>query len=79
MFFASIGFTGLIALAVNHLQIMHATAMMIVVFLVIFIMSIKLFKVYKKEPSETYRAFAKKKYSIDIALILVTIILVYMV
>lgn len=79
MFFAAVGFTGIIVLGINHLVVTHATALMIVVFLIIFIMSMKLFKVYKRQSVSKYRAFAKKKYIIDIVLIVLTIILVYAV
>ena len=80
MFFASAGFTGLIILGINQLHITHAVWMMITVFLIIFIMSIKLYKVYKYQPNTTYyRIFAKKKYIVDIVLILVTMSLAYMV
>lgn len=79
MFFAAVVFTGVIILGVNHLYLSHASITMIVVSLVILAMSIKLYKVYKKRPQEEYRAFAKKKYSIDMLLVVVTIALVYMV
>lgn len=77
MFFTAIGFTGILVLGVNQLHVSHAVALMIVVFLVIFIMSMKLFKVYKYQSKEKYRSFAKKKYIIDIILIIVTMGLVY--
>ncbi|MDN5376859.1 MAG: hypothetical protein PWQ42_155 [Sulfurospirillum sp.] len=79
MFFAAIGFTGVIILGVMHLKISHASALMIGVFLVIFIMSIKLYKVYKKASLQQYRTYAKRKYLLDLGLMLLTISLVYMV
>lgn len=79
MFFAATGFTGMIILGINQLHVAHAVWMMIVVFVFIFVMSMKLFKVYKYQSNSNYRAFAKKKYIIDIVLILVTMSLAYMV
>jgi hypothetical protein len=79
MFLAAIGFTGVVILGVNQLHVSHAVWLMIIVFLVIFIMSMKLFKVYKHQSNSQYRTFAKKKYSIDILLILITMSLAYMV
>ncbi len=75
--FASVAFTGVLVLGVNHLQMAHATYLMMVVWLVIFVMSMKLFKKYKYGTPDEYRAFAKKKYIIDIVLIVATMGLVY--
>ena len=75
--FSSIAFTGMIILGVNHLHFTHEIYLMLVVWLVIFAMSMKLFKKYKYGLLEEYRAFAKKKYTVDIVLITVTMGLVY--
>lgn len=77
MFFASVGFTGVLVFGINGLHVSHAVALMMTVFLVIFIMSMKLFKVYKYQSNSKYRAFAKKKYILDIILIVTTMGLVY--
>ena len=76
-FFASVAFTGVVVLGVNHMQMTHATYLMIVVWLVIFVMSMKLFKKYKYGTPEEYKSFAKKKYILDIVLIVATMGLVY--
>lgn len=75
--FASVAFTGILVLGVNQLHVSHAVYLMIVVWVVIFIMSMKLFKKYKYGTPDEYRAFAKKKYIIDIILISATMGLVY--
>jgi len=75
--FASIAFTGILVLGVNQLHVTHAVYLMIVVWVVIFVMSMKLFKKYKYGTPSEYRAFAKKKYIIDIILIGATMGLVY--
>ena len=75
--FASVAFTGIIILAVNHMHMTHAVYMMIAVWLVIFVMSMKLFKKYKYGTPQEYRSFAKKKYLIDIILIIITMGLAY--
>jgi hypothetical protein len=75
--FASVAFTGVLVLGVNHLHMTHATYLMLVVWLVIFVMSMKLFKKYKYGTPDEYRSFAKKKYILDIVLIVVTMGIVY--
>ncbi|MDA7847961.1 hypothetical protein N8972_00535 [Sulfurospirillum sp.] len=75
--FASVAFTGILVLAANHMHMTHATYLMIVVWLVIFVMSMKLFKKYKYGNPNEYRSFAKKKYILDIVLIVATMGLVY--
>lgn len=77
--FASVAFTGVIILAVYHLHMTHTVYMMIVAWLVIFVMSMKLFKKYKYGTPAEYREFAKKKYILDIALISIVTIIVYAV
>ncbi len=78
MFFAIVGFSGVIVLAIYQFSISHMVWLMIAVFLIIFVMSMKLYKVYKYQHSK-YRAFAKKKYLLDVALMVLTMSLVYMV
>jgi hypothetical protein len=75
--FASVAFTGIVVLGVNQMQINHAVYLMLVVWLVIFVMSMKLFKKYKYGSPDEYKAFAKKKYILDIVLIVATMGLVY--
>lgn len=75
--FASVAFTGILVLGVNHMHMTHATYLMVAVWLVIFVMSMKLFKKYKYGSPEEYRSFAKKKYILDIVLIVATMGLVY--
>ncbi|MBL0686310.1 MAG: hypothetical protein JJV95_06205 [Sulfurospirillum sp.] len=75
--FASIAFTGLIILGVQHMYMTHAIYLMLLVSLLIFITSIKLFKKYKYGTLDEYRVFAKKKYISDIILIVITMGLVY--
>ncbi len=75
--FASVAFTGILVLGVNHLVMTHATYLMVAVWLVIFVMSMKLFKKYKYGSPEEYRSFAKRKYIMDIVLIVGTMGLVY--
>ena len=77
MFFASVGFTGVLVFGIHGLHVSHKVALMMIVFLVIFIMSMKLFKVYKYQSNTKYRAFAKKKYILDIVLIVATMGLAY--
>ena len=74
---ASVAFTGVIILGVNQMHINHSVYLMLVVWLVIFVMSMKLFKKYKYGSPDEYRAFAKKKYILDIVLIVATMGLVY--
>ena len=75
--FASIAFTGIVVLGVNKMHISHTVYLMLIVWLVIFVMSMKLFKKYKYGSPDEYRAFAKKKYILDIVLIVATMGLVY--
>ena len=75
--FASVAFTGVFLLGVNHMYMTHATYLMVAVWLVIFVMSMKLFKKYKYGIPNEYRSFAKKKYILDIALLTITMGLVY--
>ena len=75
--FASVAFTGILVLGVNHMYMTHAIYLMLGVWLVIFVMSIKLFKKYKYGNPDEYRSFAKKKYILDIVLIVATMGLVY--
>jgi len=75
--FASVAFTGVIILAVKQLHMSHGVYLMLVVWTVIFVMSMKLFKKYKYGTPNEYRSFAKKKYILDIILILSTMGLVY--
>ena len=75
--FASIAFTGIVVLGVNKMHISHTVYLMLIVWLVIFVMSMKLFKKYKYGSPNEYRAFAKKKYILDIVLIVATMGLVY--
>jgi|LGVF01.2.fsa_nt_gb hypothetical protein len=75
--FASVAFTGVLVLGMNQLHMTHGVYLMIVVWTVIFVMSMKLFKKYKYGSPDEYRAFAKKKYILDIILIVATMGLVY--
>ena len=75
--FASVAFTGVLILGIHQLQMTHAVYLMLVVWLIIFVMSMKLFKKYKYGTQDEYRAFAKKKYIVDIVLIVATMGLVY--
>jgi len=75
--FASVAFTGILVLGINQLHVTHAVYLMILVWTVIFVMSMKLFKKYKYGTRDEYRSFAKKKYIIDIILIIATMGLVY--
>ena len=75
--FSSVAFTGIVVLGVNKMYINHTVYLMLVVWLVIFVMSMKLFKKYKYGSPDEYRAFAKKKYILDIVLIVATMGLVY--
>jgi hypothetical protein len=75
--FASVAFTGVIILGVNQLHMTHGVYLMLVVWTFIFVMSMKLFKKYKYGTPSEYRSFAKKKYILDIVLIVATMGLVY--
>jgi len=75
--FASVAFTGILVLGINSFYTIHTVYLMLVVFLVILVMSIRLFKKYKYNSQNEYRSFAKKKYIIDIILIVATMGLVY--
>lgn len=74
---ASVAFTGVIILAVYRFEMTLASYLMITVWLVIFVMSMKLFKKYKYGSPSEYRAFAKKKYILDIILLFGTFMLAY--
>jgi len=74
---AAVAFTGVLVLGINQLHVSHGVYLMIAVWLVIFVMSMKLFKKYKYGTADEYRAFAKKKYILDIVLIVATMGLVY--
>lgn len=75
--FAAVAFTGILILGANQMHMTHAVYLMILVSVIIFIMSMKLFKKYKYGSPQEYRSFAKKKYIIDIVLIVATMGLVY--
>ena len=75
--FTCVAFTGVLVLGMNKMHMSHDVYLMILVWLVIFVMSMKLFKKYKYGTPDEYRAFAKKKYIIDIVLIVATMGLVY--
>ncbi|WP_024954921.1 hypothetical protein [Sulfurospirillum arcachonense] len=79
MFLAAVIFTGVLILGAYQFYMSHSVMLMIIVWLVIFIMSMKLFKIYKYGTNVHYRAFAKKKYMLDIVLIVVTIGATHMV
>ena len=76
---ASVAFTGVIILSVYRFEMTHAVYLMILVWFVIFIMSMKLFKKYKYGSPSEYRAFAKKKYILDKVLLFATFVLAYAV
>ncbi len=76
---ASVAFTGVIILSVYMFEMTHAVYLMILVWFVIFIMSMKLFKKYKYGSPSEYRAFAKKKYILDKVLLFATFVLAYAV
>jgi len=75
--FASVAFTGVLVLGMNQMHFTHGVYLMLVVWTVIFVMSMKLFKKYKYGTPDEYKEFAKKKYIIDIVLIVATMGLVY--
>jgi len=75
--FASVAFTGIIILSINQFHMTHGVYLMLVVWTFIFVMSMKLFKKYKYGTPSEYRSFAKKKYILDIVLIVATMGLVY--
>lgn len=77
MFFSAVAFTGVLVLGINQLHVTHSVYLMIFTWFVIFVMSMRLYKIYKYQSSEIYRAFAKKKYLLDIVLIIVTMGVVY--
>lgn len=77
MMFASIFFTGLIVLGVTQFKLSFEILLMILVWIIIFVTSIKSFKLYKrtrtsgKSAQEAYKKFVIKKYLIDAILLLV--------
>lgn len=87
MVLAALFFTGIVVLGVTQMQLSLQVVVMIIAWFVIFITSIKNYKKYKLtkthpknlEHQDAFRAFAKRKYSIDIAVIALTSLISYMV
>lgn len=78
----AIFFTGLLILAVRQFALTHSVWLMLIVWLFFIIHGIKAHKKYKKLErteikEEAYKAFAIKKYTIDILLLIVTMLAVY--
>ena len=75
MMLASIFFTGLMVLGVLKFTFTFDMLLMCIAWLIIFITSIKSFKIYKKThpkdeiAKEAYKKFALKKYMLDVALL----------
>jgi len=78
-FFASAIFCGIIILTVYRFSVTYPFYLMIGAALAVFIMSMKLFKKYKYGTQSEYREFAKKKYILDIVLIVASTMVVYAV
>ena len=79
---AAIFFTGLIVMAVRQFSFSWAVWEMIAVWIVLIAFGIRGHKAYKKVKrselsSAEYKAFALRKYSIDLALVALTLILFY--
>lgn len=86
MIMAALIFTGLIAMGVNHMALTLHVTLMIIAWFIIFILSMKAYKKYKKtkiNPRDTalqsdYKSFAKKKYIIDISLMILITMITYL-
>jgi len=87
MMMAALFLTGLIVMGVNQMEFSFSAILMIVVWFVIFMLSIKSYKRYKKTKTspnnlvlqKEFRDFAKKKYIIDISLLVATTAIAYLV
>lgn len=83
MMLSAIFFTGLIVLGVSRFDMTWSIVLMIIAWLLIFILSIKSFKIYKRthikniDSQNAYKKFAIKKYSIDIFLLVIVSIISY--
>jgi len=86
MMMAALFLTGLVVMGVNKMEFSFNAILMIIVWFVIFMLSIKSYKRYKKTKTSPYniilqkefRDFAKKKYIIDISLLILTSAIAYM-
>ncbi len=82
-FLAAIIFTGLVLLGVAKFSINHVVILMVLVWFVIFMMTIRRYKKFKSLRSNDKRRigrfirFSKRKHLIDIALIIATMAIVY--
>ncbi len=87
MLMAALVFTGLIAMGVNQMALTFPVSLMIIAWFIIFILGMKAYKKYKKTRLNSrdialqhdYKNFAKKKYIIDISLIIFITIATYVV
>ena len=83
MFLTTVLFTGLVLLGVAKFTIHHSVYLMIVVWFVILMMTIRRYKKFKSLRSDDKRRrgrfvrFSKRKHLIDIALIIVTMVIAY--
>ena len=81
---SAIAFTGIVILGAEGLVFSFEIFLMIIVWIVIVFLSVKKHKMFKKtapnsiESNESFKAFAKKKYLIDMVLMLFVICIVYL-
>lgn len=84
MFLTTILFTGLVLLGVSQFEIHYVVYFMVVIWLVVLVTTIKIYKKFKPIRSKDFQAieelvrFSKKKHLADMALILTTIAIAYM-
>lgn len=72
MFFASLFFTGIIVLTINHFLLTFSSLFMLVVWFIILTTGIKAYKKSKNlDKKDDFIKFAQKKYSIDILITLI--------
>jgi hypothetical protein len=83
MFFSAVFFTGLLVFAVTRFSLSLSVLLMILVWVIIFITSIKTHKIYKKThpkdevATSAYKRFMIKKFIFDIVLLLGVTLLTY--
>ncbi len=83
MFLTTVLFTGLVLLGVSKFTIHHSAYLMIVVWFVILMMTIRRYKKFKSLRSDDKRRrgrfvrFSKRKHLIDMVLIIVTVVIAY--
>jgi hypothetical protein len=84
MFFSAVFFTGLLVLAVTRFSLSLSVLLMIFVWIVIFVTSIKSHKIYKKThpkneiATSDYKRFMIRKFLVDIVLLVGVTLLTYL-